>query len=110
MPGAAAPISDGAIDVEVRDETEEAVPDRGLRTAGMRELGPEEMARFRRVERIFLETVAARGYLEVRTPTIEPLHLYTASGALSPQALDRVYSFLDWDGWSGSIVGVRTSR
>jgi histidyl-tRNA synthetase len=70
----------------------------------MRDLGPDEMRRFRRVERTFLETTAARDYREIRTPTIEPLHLFTASGALSPQALDRVYSFLDWDGWSGERV------
>ena len=82
-------------------------PDRGLRSAGMRDLDPEAMARFRRVERAFLETTAARGYLEIRTPTIEPLHLYTSAGTLSPQALDRVYSFLDWDGWSGERVVLR---
>ncbi|MPZ99037.1 MAG: ATP phosphoribosyltransferase regulatory subunit [Dehalococcoidia bacterium] len=83
------------------------VPDNGLRTSGMRDLGPDEMRRFRRVERAFLETAEARGYLEVRTPTIEPLHLYTAAGTLSPQLLDRVYSFLDWDGWSGERVVLR---
>src|SRR5690606_10139337 len=47
------------------------------------------------------------GFREVRTPAIEPLHLYSASGTLSPQALDRVYSFLDWDGWSGERVVLR---
>lgn len=83
------------------------VPDRGLRSHGMRDLGPEEMQRFRAVERTFLEVTAAAGYREVRMPTIEPLHLYTASGTLSPQALDRVYSFLDWDGWSGERVVLR---
>ena len=85
----------------------DATPDRGLRSAGMRDLGPEVMARFRRVERRFLEATAARGYLEIRTPTLEPLHLFTAAGTLSPQALDRVYSFLDWDGWSGERVVLR---
>ena len=83
------------------------MPDRGLRSNGMRDLGPDEMARFRRIERAFLETAAAAGYHEIRTPTIEPLHLYTAAGTLSPQALDRVYSFLDWDGWSGERVVLR---
>ena len=83
------------------------MPDRGLRSHGMHDLGPEEMTRFRRVERLFLETTAARRYQEIRTPTIEPLHLYTAAGTLSPQALDRVYSFLDWDGWSGERVVLR---
>ncbi|MSQ42298.1 MAG: ATP phosphoribosyltransferase regulatory subunit [Dehalococcoidia bacterium] len=79
----------------------------GLRAPGMRDVGPEEMARFRRVERVFLEVSARRGYREIRTPTLEPLHLFTAAGALSPQLLDRVYSFLDWDGWSGERVVLR---
>ncbi len=83
------------------------LPDRGLRSNGMRDLGPADMARFRQIERTFLEASAAAGYREVRTPTIEPLHLYTAAGTLSPQALDRVYSFLDWDGWSGERVVLR---
>jgi len=83
------------------------MPDRGLRSNGMRDLGPDEMSRFRNVERAFLEVTAGAGYREVRTPSIEPLHLYSASGTLSPQALDRVYSFLDWDGWSGERVVLR---
>jgi histidyl-tRNA synthetase len=81
--------------------------DDGLRSHGMRDLGPQAMRRFRAVEGAFLETTAARGYQEIRTPTIEPLHLFTATGALSPQLLDRVYSFLDWDGWSGERVVLR---
>jgi histidyl-tRNA synthetase len=81
--------------------------DRGLRSNGMRDLGPAEMARFRAIEQTFLEATAAAGYGEIRTPAIEPLHLYTAAGTLSPQALDRVYSFLDWDGWSGERVVLR---
>ncbi len=83
------------------------MPDRGLRSHGMRDLGPADMAAFRGVERAFLDVTAASGYREVRTPAIEPLHLYSASGTLSPQALDRVYSFLDWDGWSGERVVLR---
>ncbi len=86
---------------------EDDVSDDGLRSRGMRDLGPEEMRRFRAIERTFLEVTGAAGYREIRTPTIEPLHLYTASGALSPQLLDRVYSFLDWDGWSGERVVLR---
>ncbi len=78
-----------------------------LRSRGMRELGPDEMARFRRVERVFLDVAGGRGYREIRTPTIEPLHLFTAAGTLSPQLLERVYSFLDWDGWSGERVVLR---
>jgi histidyl-tRNA synthetase len=81
--------------------------DDDMRSRGMRDLGPEAMRRFRAVERVFLDTVAARGYQEIRTPTIEPLHLFTATAALSPALLDRVYSFLDWDGWSGDRVVLR---
>jgi len=40
----------------------------------------------------------------VRTPTIEYLHLFTATGTLIPSMLGRAYSFLDWDGWSGERV------
>lgn len=83
------------------------MPDRGLRSQGMRDLGPDEMSRFRALERVFLETTSEAGYREVRTPAIEPLHLYSASGTLSPQALERVYSFLDWNGWSGERVVLR---
>lgn len=79
----------------------------GLRSQGMRDLGPEAMRRFRAVERAFLDVTSSRGYQEIRTPAIEPLHLFTATGALSPQLLDRVYSFLDWDGWSGERVVLR---
>src|SRR5687768_7554646 len=86
---------------------EAVVLDDGLRSRGMRDLGPEAMRKFRAVERAFLDTTAARGYQEIRTPAIEPLHLFTATGALSPQLLDRVYSFLDWDGWSGERVVLR---
>lgn len=83
------------------------MPDRGLRSQGMRDLGPRDMAQFRAVERTFLDVTTSGGYREVRTPAIEPLHLYSASGTLSPQALERVYSFLDWNGWSGERVVLR---
>ena len=83
------------------------VPDRGLRSSGMRDLGPQEMQRFRRVERAFLDVCERHDYREIRTPALEPLHLYTATGSLSPQLLDGVYSFLDWDGWSGERVVLR---
>jgi len=78
-----------------------------LRCPGMRDLLPEEMERFRRVEYVFRETCRRWGYREVRTPTIEHLFLFTAAGTLSPQMLGRVYSFLDWDGWSGERVVLR---
>jgi histidyl-tRNA synthetase len=78
-----------------------------LRTRGMRDLLPAQMSRFRRVERAFLAVMTAWGYQEVRTPTLEHLHLFTSAGTLSPHLLDRVYSFLDWDGWSGERVVLR---
>ncbi len=73
----------------------------------MRDLAPEEMDRFRLVEDAFVGTCRLWGYSEVRTPTIEYLHLFTSAGTLSPQMLSRVYSFLDWDGWSGERVVLR---
>lgn len=90
-----------------RRRQDETMSDDGLRSRGMRDLGPEAMRRFRAVERCFLDVTSGRGYQEIRTPSIEPLHLFTATGALSPQLLDRVYSFLDWDGWSGERVVLR---
>ncbi|HXG36755.1 MAG TPA: ATP phosphoribosyltransferase regulatory subunit [Dehalococcoidia bacterium] len=78
-----------------------------LRCPGMKDLLPGEMARFRKVESVFREACLAWGYQEIRTPTIERLHLFTGAGTLSPQMLGRVYSFLDWDGWSGERVVLR---
>ncbi len=77
------------------------------RCRGMRDLLPEEMERYRLVEETFARTCRSWGYREVRTPTLEYLHLFTAAGTLSPQMLSRVYSFLDWDGWSGERVVLR---
>jgi len=81
--------------------------DESQRCRGMRDLLPADMARFRRVEAAFRDACLAWGYREVRTPTIEHLHLFTAAGTLSPHMLGRVYSFLDWDGWSGERVVLR---
>jgi histidyl-tRNA synthetase len=78
-----------------------------LRSRGMRDLLPDEMALYRRVEEDFARVCSAWGYAEIRTPVIEFLHLFTAAGTLSPQMLSRVYSFLDWDGWSGERVVLR---
>jgi histidyl-tRNA synthetase len=73
----------------------------------MRDMLPDDMERFREIESAFRTACLGWGYREVRTPTIERLHLFTAAGTLSPQMLDRVYSFLDWDGWSGERVVLR---
>ena len=77
------------------------------RSRGMRDLLPVDMRAFRRVEDAFRASASRWGYEEVRTPTIEPYSLFTAAGALTPQMLSRVYSFLDWDGWSGERVVLR---
>jgi histidyl-tRNA synthetase len=68
---------------------------------------PADMARFRRIEKAFRDVCLGWGYSEIRTPTIEHLYLFTSAGTLSPQMLEGVYSFLDWDGWSGERVVLR---
>lgn len=78
-----------------------------MRSRGMRDLLPAAMARFRRIEAAFRDVALGWGYEEVRTPTIEQLYLFTQAGTLSPQMLDRVYSFLDYDGWTGERVVLR---
>ena len=81
--------------------------EKSLRCQGMRDLLPSAMERFRQVEEAFRQVCLAWGYREVRTPTLEYLHLFTTTGTLSPQMLGRVYSFLDWDGWRGERVVLR---
>ena len=73
----------------------------------MRDLLPQDMERFRRVEQAFRKACTLYGYQEVKPPTIEYLQLFTALGTLSPGMVSRVYSFLDWDGWSGERVVLR---
>lgn len=77
------------------------------RCKGMRDLSPAEMKVFRLVEGICRDICSGWGYQEVRTPTIEYLHLFTSAGTLTPGRLGKVYSFLDWDGWSGERVVLR---
>lgn len=77
------------------------------RCRGTRDLLPQDMSRFRYIEEIFRNHCLKWGYEEVRTPTLEYLHLFTATGTLTPNMLGRVYSFLDWDGWSGERVVLR---
>ncbi|MCD6359206.1 MAG: ATP phosphoribosyltransferase regulatory subunit [Dehalococcoidia bacterium] len=74
---------------------------------GTHDLLPEDMVRFRRIEGAFNSCCSRWGYREVRTPLIEYLHLFTSVGTLTPDMLSRVYSFLDWDGWSGERVVLR---
>lgn len=74
---------------------------------GMRDLLPEDMVRFRHIEDAFRNCCGRYRYQEVRTPTLEYLHLFTATGTLTPSMLGKVYSFLDWNGWSGERVVLR---
>ena len=74
---------------------------------GTRDLSPQEMSRFRLIEGAFRDCCLKWGYEEVRTPTVEYLHLFTSTGTLTPSMLGKVYSFLDWDGWSGERVVLR---
>ncbi len=77
------------------------------RCKGTRDLLPGDMARFRHIEAEFRDCCLGWGYQEIRTPVLEYLHLFTSAGTLSPDMLGRVYSFLDWDGWSGERVVLR---
>jgi len=77
------------------------------RCKGTRDLLPEEMARFRLIEGAFRDCCLKWGYEEIRTPILEYLHLFTSTGTLTPSRLNKVYSFLDWDGWSGERVVLR---
>jgi len=73
----------------------------------MRDLLPQDMEKFRRLEGVFRDMCRRWGYDEIRTPVLEYLHLFTTAGTLTPAMLSRVYSFLDWDGWSGERVVLR---
>ncbi len=77
------------------------------RCKGNRDLLPLDMASFRHVEDVFRSGCLKWGYEEIRTPTLEYLHLFTSTGTLTPSMLSKVYSFLDWDGWSGERVVLR---
>ena len=77
------------------------------RCKGARDLLPQDTERFRYIEDAFRSSCVNWGYQEVRTPTLEYLHLFTAAGTLTPSMLNKVYSFLDWDGWSGERVVLR---
>jgi histidyl-tRNA synthetase len=74
---------------------------------GMQDLLPNDMLRFRHIEDTFRSCCRNWGYREVRTPTLEYLYMFTATGTLTPGMLSKAYSFLDWDGWSGERVVLR---
>ena len=77
------------------------------RCKGTQDLSPQEMVGFRLIEGVFRDCCLKCGYEEVRTPTLEYLYLFTSTGTLTPGMLGKVYSFLDWDGWSGERVVLR---
>ncbi|MFH1382321.1 MAG: HisS family protein [Chloroflexota bacterium] len=77
------------------------------RCKGTKDLSPDEMRKFRLIEGAFCDCCTKWGYEEVQTPTLEYLHLFTSTGTLTPSRLHKVYSFLDWDGWSGERVVLR---
>jgi histidyl-tRNA synthetase len=64
----------------------------------------QEVHSFRCIENAFMKRCHQFGYQEIKTGTIQPLHIYTAQGTFSPSRLRRMYSFIDWDGWSGERV------
>lgn len=74
---------------------------------GMRDLLVPDMRRFRRAEDTFRSCCRKWGFQEVRTPVLEYMDLFTSAGTLTPSMLSKVYSFLDWDGWSGERVVLR---
>jgi histidyl-tRNA synthetase len=74
---------------------------------GFYDMKPEDMEKFRYIESVFREQCLGHGYQEIRTPSLEYLHLFTAAGTLTPDRLNKVYSFLDWNGWSGERVVLR---
>ena len=78
-----------------------------LKCKGARDLLPADTERFRYIEDAFRHSCMTWGYQEVKTPTIEYLNLFTSAGTLTPRMLSKVYSFLDWDGWSGERVVLR---
>jgi histidyl-tRNA synthetase len=77
------------------------------RCKGMRDLFPSDMEKYRFISEVFRNSCLRWGYEEVKTPTLEYLHLFTSAGTLTPSMLGKVYSFLDWDGWSGERVVLR---
>ena len=61
---------------------------------GMRDYGPAEMRKFRFIEDVFRGVAASWGYQEVRTPTLESLHLtgtrFTDAGLVHLKGLPRL--------------------
>ncbi len=71
------------------------------------DLTHEDILRFRKLETAFLSRCKHFGYKEIKTSTVEPLYIFTSLGALRDDKLNRIYSFIDWDGWSGERVALK---
>lgn len=71
------------------------------------DLLPLDLVKFRKIEKVFRELTEQFGYKEIKTSTIEPFFLYTATHVLTPELLERSYSFIDWDSWRGERVVLR---
>ncbi|MBI2858206.1 MAG: histidine--tRNA ligase family protein [Chloroflexi bacterium] len=85
----------------------DALPNTLQKCRGSTDMLPDEMARFRHLDELFRDSCLKSGYHEIRTPTLEYMHLFTSTGTLTSGKLGNVYSFLDWDGWSGERVVLR---
>jgi histidyl-tRNA synthetase len=71
------------------------------------DLLPRELVKFRTIEEAFFKRCRSFGYEEIKSATVEPLYIFTATDALTPELLKKVYSFLDWKGYSGERVVLR---
>ncbi|MCB1189746.1 MAG: ATP phosphoribosyltransferase regulatory subunit [Leptospiraceae bacterium] len=71
------------------------------------DLLPQELIKFRKIEQVFRESCDQFGYKEIKTSTIEPFFLFTATHVLTPELLERSYSFIDWESSKGERVSLR---
>jgi len=63
---------------------------------GMNDILPEDIPRWRRIERAFWDTVGQYGYGEVRTPIVEPTNLFVRSiGEVTDIVEKEMYTFTD---------------
>lgn len=77
------------------------------RCRGTYDLLPDNMEKFRYIVEVFRACCIEKGYREIKSPTLEYLYLFSSTGTLTPAKLQKVYSFLDWNGWSGERVVLR---
>jgi len=63
---------------------------------GMNDVLPEDIPRWRRIERAFWDTVERYGYAEVRTPIVEPTELFVRGiGEVTDIVEKEMYTFVD---------------